>query len=113
LRGGTPLLVVGAVSSVVAGSARRRSVHAGWINHVQTFDTAEEKEETEVDSKRSIRLLTKLLSPQDLSARRFQTSEKFVERRKPVHGSGKKERKERQKHNKEERKKDWTFSAAA
>jgi hypothetical protein len=41
-----------------------------------------------------------------LSARRFQTSEKFVERRKPVHGSGKKERKERQKHNKEERKKD-------
>jgi hypothetical protein len=45
----------------VAGSAWRRSFHAGPSNRDQTFDTAEEKEEMEVNSKRLIRLLTKLL----------------------------------------------------
>jgi hypothetical protein len=101
LRGGTPLLVVDALSSVVAGSVRRRSFHAGRINRDQTFDTAEEKEETEVNNKRSIRLLTKLLPPQDLSARRFETSEESVERRKPVQRSeGSKGKRERNKEKK-------------
>jgi hypothetical protein len=51
------------MSSVVAGSVWRLSFHAGRSNRDRTFDTAEEKEEMEVNSKRSIRLLTKLLPP--------------------------------------------------
>jgi hypothetical protein len=89
----------------VAGSAWRRSFHAGPSNRDQTFDTAEEKEEMEVNSKRLIRLLTKLLPPQDLSARQFETSEKSVERRSQY--NARKEAKELQKETKkEERKKD-------